>query len=413
MSTMTTERRLAVDLYGQSAGLLIVRGNLTTFEFDEAYLERPGRPVLGQLFEEEPRGRWRQSQRVPAWFSNLLPEEGPMLDFLSKELGVSARSEARLLEALGSDLPGAVTVRSIEGNNRSERFRFELEGHDDVALPRNEGGIRFSVAGVHLKLSMVEEAKSLRLAGRGEWGNRYVKFPGSLTGIPENEFAMMSLARMCGLDVPNISLLPGASLAALPQGLEHLRSRNVFVIERFDRDEKQQIHIEDLNQVIGNWPQEKYQGMSYESLGRLVLELCGVEDFFEYVRRLVFNIAIGNEDAHLKNWSLIYRDRVNPRLAPAYDILSTVILPGFTRESALKLRGTRLPHTFEIEAITRLAAKAGADVERSRHVTEATLDGIRIAEPAIRSQDWISRAEWETLDQYRASVPLLRPLAIA
>ena len=59
-------------------------------------------------------------------------------------------------------------------------------------------------------------------------------------------------------------------------------------------------------------------------------------DIKELVKRIVFNTLIGNADMHLKNWSLIYYDRVNPSLAPAYDFVSTIAyLPDFS--AALKL----------------------------------------------------------------------------
>lgn len=48
------------------------------------------------------------------------------------------------------------------------------------------------------------------------------------------------------------------------------------------------------------------------------------EDAREFIRRLVFNTLIGNADMHTKNWSLIYPDRRNPHLSPAYDFVSTI-----------------------------------------------------------------------------------------
>jgi len=205
-------------------------------------------------------------------------------------------------------------------------------------------------------------------------------------------------------------VVDGHELGSLPPSFERLRESRVYVIDRFDREAGRQIHIEDLNQVVGNWPENKYRGLSYEGLGRLLLEICGDQDFWEYLRRLVFNIAVGNEDSHLKNWSLIYPDRANPRLAPLYDVVSTVVIPGFTRESALKLGGKRRPQTFDVEAVVRVAAKAGASAEEARAVVDAMLERIRAAEPALRPQPWLTTDEWATLDAYRGSVPLLRPL---
>lgn len=48
------------------------------------------------------------------------------------------------------------------------------------------------------------------------------------------------------------------------------------------------------------------------------------EQLAEFIRRLVVNILVGNGDAHLKNWWVSYRDKVTPRLSPAYDLVSTI-----------------------------------------------------------------------------------------
>jgi serine/threonine-protein kinase HipA len=407
---MTDEQYFAVDLYLSPVGLLTVRGNLSSFAFFDSYLNDTARPVLGQLFEEEPRGRWRQAQRLPTWFANLLPEEGPLRDFLAGALGVSARSEIRLLEALGPDLPGAVTVRTTDDPDTGELRRFDRDGGALTPAAENRGGLRFSVAGVQLKLSMVQDANTIRLAGRGEWGNRFAKFPGVLPRVPENEYAMMTLARACDLNVPEIQLVHADALGPLPPAFERLRESTVFVIERFDRLGAEQVHIEDLNQVIGNWPEHKYRGLSYENLGRLILELCGEEDFWEYLRRLVFNLAVGNEDAHLKNWSLIYPDRINPRLAPLYDVVSTVVLPGLTRETALKLGGKRRAQNINADTIASLVDGAGGSAETGQQVVEELLQSVREQEPRVRASPWLTTSEWTTLDNYRATVPLLAPL---
>ena len=335
-----TEGALSVCLYGDQVRTLSVSGNLSWFRFNEAYLERTDRPVLGQQFEESPRAQWRQAQRLPPWFSNVLPEEGPLRTFLADELEISERSEWRLMAELGGDLPGAVTVAANSGGDAiSDRHAKAGEIYSDQEWPDHLEGIRFSVAGIQLKLSMILEENTIRLPSVGERGERFVKFPGAIPGIPRNEYAMMRLASLCGIDVPGIELVSGESLGVLPRKFERFRHSEVYVVERFDRSAGGSVHIEDFNQVIGNWPEQKYEGASYRSLGRLVRGICGEEDFEEYLRRVAFSTAIGNEDAHLKNWSLIYPDRIEPRLAPVYDLVTTVGIDGLTRETALRTNG--------------------------------------------------------------------------
>ena len=66
--------------------------------------------------------------------------------------------------------------------------------------------------------------------------------------------------------------------------------------------------------------------VAFVQRGRLIFDLFPnrLDQIGEFVRRLVVNILIGNGDAHLKNWSIIYRDKINPQLAPAYDLVSTI-----------------------------------------------------------------------------------------
>jgi serine/threonine-protein kinase HipA len=84
------------------------------------------------------------------------------------------------------------------------------------------------------------------------------------------------------------------------------------------------VHQEDFCQVFNVPSTMRYTAASYRKLVRDVLKICGVYDAHEVLRRLAFMIVSGNTDLHLKNWSLWYPDGVNPRLAPAYDLISTI-----------------------------------------------------------------------------------------
>jgi serine/threonine-protein kinase HipA len=79
-----------------------------------------------------------------------------------------------------------------------------------------------------------------------------------------------------------------------------------------------------MAQVRDFYPGEKYQG-SFETLAALVYRGRDLPSLLEFTRRLAFNVLISNGDAHLKDWSLIYRDRRIPTLAPAYDLVATSV----------------------------------------------------------------------------------------
>lgn len=125
--------------------------------------------------------------------------------------------------------------------------------------------------------------------------------------VPTNEFATMKLARAVGIDVPDVVLVHRDELPALPAHAWPCSEELAFAIARFDRaPDGQRIHIEDLAQVRGFYDHAKYTG-SFETVGALIYRNRDVDSLREFVRRLTFNVLVGNGDAHLKNWSLIPR----------------------------------------------------------------------------------------------------------
>ena len=88
-----------------------------------------------------------------------------------------------------------------------------------------------------------------------------------------------------------------------------------------------------------------------------------IESLHEFARRLAFNILIGNGDAHLKNWSLIYRDPRVPTLAPAYDLVATFVYRPFVEgpeEMALHFGPSKRFEDARISTFARLDEKLGA-----------------------------------------------------
>ena len=383
--------------------------------------------MLGQVFEERPLHRWRQAQRLPTWFSNLLPEQR-LREIVAEQYGISSRNEFRLLLALGSDLPGAIQVipdSDPQGGIGGPGNGSTSSGKDalTVGLRDNNRGederymVSFSLAGAQLKLSMLRSVNTLMLSGKGELGDHLVKIPSiHYEDVPENEFSMMTWARESGITVPDFELLPTDDLCELPPGFGTLKGSHVYVVRRFDRKQNalvsdERIHMEDLNQVVGNWPDDmgKYKGASFERIGRIISALCGKMDFLEYVRRLTFCIGIGNEDAHLKNWTIWYPNQIQPRLSPAYDLVSTIQYD-LDRGMALKLRGKRDPSQVDIVAMQRLARETGVDRERVKETVEETLEKMRSSWRHISSNLPITRSFRNRLRNYQESIPLTRLL---
>ncbi len=180
--------------------------------------------------------------------------------------------------------------------------------------------------------------------------------------VPENEYSMMELARLLGMDVPEIQLLSIDHIANIPEGIGKF-GNYAFVIKRFDRvfnsDDRgmHRVHSEDFAQIFGAYPEDKYKKASM----RNVAQVIGIEgkenDVAEFIRRLVYNILIGNADMHLKNWSVIYKDKRTASIAPAYDFVSTIsYIPD--DNAALKVSRSKKFSDFTVDELSHLAAKA-------------------------------------------------------
>jgi len=367
---------LRVSLNNQPIGTLtrLPSGN-TFFAFSEDYLATAPatRPVLSQSFikpsgELIPESR-ATSGKLPPFFSNLLPE-GTMRDYLAKRGGIKPGNEFGLLELLGQDLSGAVQVTAETG--AASDSSPESEAHTEPLH-----ALRFSLAGVQLKFSAIAGKNSrLTIPASGMGGDWIVKLPAqNYPHVPENEFAMMDLAGRIGIPVPEVKLINLADIGNLPEmGL--LSGTRALAVSRFDRAAHgQRIHIEDFAQVYAIAPENKYEGVSMDTLAGMVWTLTGEAGLTDFIRRVTYILLIGNGDMHLKNWSLIYRDGITPALAPAYDMLSTVpYLP--EDELSLKLAGQRSMRAINADHFRKLARKAGVPerlvIKTVRETVEAT-----------------------------------------
>ena len=351
------------------------------FTFDRSYVDAGDeRPTLGLGFKAADgslvEARRPARVRLPPFFSNLLPE-GPLRDYLAARGRVHPDREFFLLWLLGADLPGSIDVRSPEG--ALPVFAAE----DRRSAPSAGHPLRFSLAGVQLKISAVLDArKGLTLPIEGVGGDWIVKLPSArFEAVPENEYAMMTLAAAAGIEVPAVRLVDTADIAGLPADLPAEVGQSLAV-QRFDRaGGTRRVHIEDFAQVFGVYPEKKYADAGCEHIARVLWLETGEDGVTEFIRRLVFNVLIGNGDAHLKNWSLVYPDGRTPRLAPAYDLVATVpYLPG--DRLALPLGGTKDFARVDYDRVRRLAERAGLPVRRVVQVAKETAEAVRTLWPA-------------------------------
>lgn len=349
-------------------------GDAWEFRFRPDYLDLHPRRVLGQFFEDDLARVHRENLRLPAFFSNLLPE-GALRKLVARKAGIHEQREAFLLEILGKDLPGAVVVERANGEDINDE---EEPANPLVEPSKAPTRLKFSLAGVQLKFSVLREGTRLNLPASGQGGRWIVKCPDPLhPGLPANELSMLRWARSAGIEVPDHELVQMAELQGVPDDITFSEPEGLAV-RRFDRTPTSRIHQEDFAQVLGLFPSDKYDVYNYETIGNVVRAAVGPDAFVELAKRLAFMVLSGNGDAHHKNWSLLYPDGVHATLAPAYDLV-------FTRaydpndDLALNFGGSKKFSDVTIHTFRRLARKSGVDEERLANAVSEAAAAIRQA----------------------------------
>jgi serine/threonine-protein kinase HipA len=357
-------RVLEVYLHDRRAGTLRHKGNGNLqFRYDPDYLEAGGQPLSLNL---PLRKEAFPHRACLAFFGNLLPEENVRAQ-LALTTGISASNDYRLLERFGGDVAGAVTLLAPgapppqAGAGELELLSPERLDEILVELPQRplaadgSGEVRLSLAGAQSKLPVVESEGGFALPrGSGLPTTHILKpEPERFPGLVANEFFCMRLAAAAGLEVAEVDRAETAS------GLPYL------IVTRYDRDLTQEpvrrLHQEDLCQALGRPYFEKYQAEG----GPGVLDAMALIDRASTAPArdrpqlwfaLVFNVLIGNCDAHGKNYSLLY-DSLAPRLAPLYDLVSTAAYGELTQQLAMSIDGARNLDEIDHAAWQRLAAE--------------------------------------------------------
>ena len=378
-------KALAVRLHGRQIGVINrLAGDRHLFAFEQDYIDDPDRPTLSLSFKGERGGIVTATRptglRLPPFFSNLLPE-GHLRDYLAERAGVKSQREFFLLAVLGADLPGALVVTPPEHGDDDDHQ--DADDHPDDR--GHDAPLRFSLAGVQLKFSAVMEASGgLTIPADGRGGSWIVKLPSArFPAVPENEHVMLELAHTIGIAVPHHRLVEINAIQGLPEDAGRIEGK-VLAVERFDRGPGgQRIHMEDFAQVFGLFPSDKYDRRSYANIASVLWAEAGQETTYDFVRRLVFSVLIGNGDMHLKNWSLLYPDRRTPALSPAYDFVGT--LPYLPHDRlALSFGGSRSLKEITVDQVRRFADTARMPVSPLWQIVTETADR--------------TVAAWETLE---------------
>jgi serine/threonine-protein kinase HipA len=191
---------------------------------------------------------------------------------------------------------------------------------------------KLSIQGVQYKLSAKLNIKDERFELTNALG-KYILKPQSdiYPHLPENEDLTMRMASCLGIEVPVHGMVYGSD------------GELTYFIKRFDRaGHKDKLPVEDFAQLSGSSRLTKYD-YSMEKVVRILDQFCTFPQIEKHKLfiRTIFNYIVGNEDMHLKNFSLITRNGV-VQLAPAYDFInSTLIIPKTKEELALPLNGKK------------------------------------------------------------------------
>ena len=346
-------------------------GGQMVFDYAESWLEKPGATPLSHSLPLRRKRFTRKECR--GYFAGVLPEESKRA-IIARNLGISERNDYAMLERIGGECAGAVTFVPAGEPMPTRDDHYRALSSTELAgilreLPRRpllagETGIRLSLAGAQDKIAVRVEGESVSLPLGGAPSTHILK-PAveRFAGVVFNEAYCMRLAATVGLSVAKTEV-------GRVEDVEYL------LVERYDRTHRrttegatlERLHQEDFCQALGIVSENKYQkegGPSLKQSFALLREVSSapVLDLARLLDAVIFNFLVGNNDAHGKNFSLLYRGAgttiVETRLAPLYDLVSTRYYPELTRELAMKIGGEYSSGKVSTTNFEQLAEDAG------------------------------------------------------
>jgi serine/threonine-protein kinase HipA len=346
-------KTMDVYLHRELVGHLIQNeGGQMVFDYAESRLQKPGATPLSHSLPLREKRFTRKECR--GYFAGVLPEESSRT-IIARNLGISERNDYAMLERIGGECAGAVTFLPAGEPLPDRDDQYRALSSPELAgilreLPRRpllagETGMRLSLAGAQNKIAVRVEGDAVSLPLGGAPSTHILK-PAveRFAGIVFNEACCMRLAAAVGLPVAKTEI-------------RRVEDVDYLLIERYDRTHRQnpegapmleRLHQEDFCQALGIVSENKYQkegGPSLKQCFALLREVSSapVLDLARLLDAVIFNYLVGNNDAHGKNFSLLYRDagtaNIETRLAPLYDVVSTRYYPELTRELAMKIGG--------------------------------------------------------------------------
>ncbi len=344
---MTT---LNVWMGDECIGALARRGKEVVFSFSEKIVAtHPASPLISvaMLVRAAP---WRGA--VPeAFFGGLLPE-GEVRRMLAHDFRIDDGDDLELLRRIGRDCAGALQVLPESVAPATDGGSLELLSEEQVAARLRslrfsplgvDNRVRVSLAGMQEKMVLVTGNNGWSLPLDGAPSTHILKPPHAfLAHSVANEALCMRIAHHAGVLAADVSRSWFAGCEAL-------------IVKRYDRErvngQVRRIHQEDLCQAHALPANRKYEendGPTLESCASLIRDwTSGNESMLRLLDLVTINVAVGNADAHTKNFSLLHHRSGIIELAPAYDIMSTLFYPQVNKTLGMYVNGVS-----DIERVT-------------------------------------------------------------
>jgi serine/threonine-protein kinase HipA len=345
-------RELNIWFFGECVGVLTQDKGYLSFQYLPHWLESKHAQPLSQSLPL--RTESFDDRMAKPFFAGLLPE-GDKRTAVANILKVSSKNDFALLDGIGGECAGALILlepgqmppaearasESIEWLDENQLLAV-LEQLPKRPLLAGESGLRLSLAGAQEKLPVAAR----EVLGKGGLSHFEIGLPknnipsscilkpaiSGIEGSVYNEAFCLALARELKLDAATATI-------------GHAKDKTYLLVERYDRflDDGQlrRLHQEDFCQALGVLPELKYQNEGGPTISdgfALVRKVTSpsAPNVLRLLDYIIFNCLVGNNDAHAKNFSLLYGQN-GAQLAPLYDVLSTAVYSDLSDKMAMKI----------------------------------------------------------------------------
>ena len=266
------------------------------------------------------------ADRLLPWLANLLPETH--LAEIGQRLKVSPQDIVGLLSHIGRDTAGALSIgaprkaglnlQPVPDTEALERILNELPAKPFLA---GQHGVSMSLAGVQEKLPVYADGEGRFSIPIDGTPSTHILKPDTkrLAGSVENEAFCLALARACDLDAAEATI----GIAG---------KRRYLLVKRYDRftdpqGEIRRLHQEDLCQLTGYFPSQKYErsstgrGVTLKMMFDTISDLVSLAERLKLLDAVIFNVLICNSDSHAKNYSILIGAGGSAKMAPLYDLM--------------------------------------------------------------------------------------------